>query len=343
MTTQVKQDEPDNITQQPYDQFSKQFLNELFGPLKSEVKINYEVHADRRYVDVYLPTSPNAPKTDFEALGLLGRMVSSACLLEPFHSPVYKDDIKNCVLKLLMVHSVSGDKADPDNSKADKDKPADKPKKSPKPFLWIIATSVSDAVLDGFAAKPNLVVWGEGVYLLPESLNTGIVAINRLPSTPDTLYLRMLGDGEVQQQAIEEFLALFPQTDPLRQSVLDLLLKYRIYLGDKEKQTELTEVEKELLMNLSNVYRTWEKEAVQRGRQQGRQQGLLAGLLVGLSEEQRLLVKTLLKSKLTERDEELSPVVERMLNSPPEKLPPEELSRLLLQASREDLGAKFSR
>ncbi len=39
--------------QQPHDQFSKQFLSELFGPLGAEVKVNYEVHAESRYVDIY--------------------------------------------------------------------------------------------------------------------------------------------------------------------------------------------------------------------------------------------------------------------------------------------------
>ncbi|HEC85717.1 MAG: hypothetical protein DRR19_15090 [Candidatus Parabeggiatoa sp. nov. 1] len=89
---------------------------------------------------------------------------------------------------------------------------------------------------------------------------------------------------------------------------------YRIYLGEKEKQTALTEDEKELLMNLSHVYQTWEKETLQRGMQLGLQQGLQAGLQAGRSEERRILVKTLFQYKFTELDEELSPIVERMLN-----------------------------
>jgi hypothetical protein len=307
----------DNITQQPYDQFSKQFFNELFGALKGEIKINfnYEIHADRRYVDFYWLASPTASQMDFQALGLLGRMVSQSCLLEPFHSPLSEDDISNCLLKLLMVQSVPGEKAD----KAETEKADEQPKKAkkPLPYLWIFATSVSDAVLDYFGAKPQSVEWCKGVYSLAKGLNTGIVAINRLPSTPDTLYLRMLGAGKVQQQAIEEFLALFPQTDPLRQSVLDLLLKYRIYLGEKEKQTTLSEEEKELLMNISHIYNAWKQEA--------------------FLTERRIWVENLLKCRFSKLDDELSPIVERLL-----PLPAEELPRILLQASREELVAKFS-
>jgi len=166
--------ETDNITQQPFDQFSKQFFNELFKPLKGGVKINYEVHAERRYVDVYWLPSKKAPKKDFKALGLLGRMVSSTCLLEPFRSPLQKDDIKNCFLKLLMVHSVAekGNNAQP---KAEKQKTAQQPTKSltQLPYLWIFATSVSNAVLNSCCAQPNLADWGEGVYGLPEICHTG--------------------------------------------------------------------------------------------------------------------------------------------------------------------------
>jgi hypothetical protein len=76
----------DNITQQPYDQFSKQFFNELFGALKGEIKINfnYEIHADRRYVDFYWLASPTASQMDFQALGLLGRMVSQSRFIVHF-------------------------------------------------------------------------------------------------------------------------------------------------------------------------------------------------------------------------------------------------------------------
>ncbi|MDM8563915.1 hypothetical protein QUF54_11230 [Candidatus Marithioploca araucensis] len=92
--------------QQPHDQFSKQFLSDLFGPLGAEVKVNYEVNAESRYVDIYF--SPKAATLDLkllEALGLLGRMVSHACLIEPFRNPVNQEDVCNCLLKLFLVQN----------------------------------------------------------------------------------------------------------------------------------------------------------------------------------------------------------------------------------------------
>jgi hypothetical protein len=51
---------------------------------------------------------------------------------------------------------------------------------------------------------------------------TAIVAINQLPITPDTLWLRVLGKGGTQRQAVEE-LANLPESHPFRDSLLEIL------------------------------------------------------------------------------------------------------------------------
>jgi hypothetical protein len=53
-------------------------------------------------------------------------------------------------------------------------------------------------------------------------LRTAIVAIHQLPRTPDTLWLRILGRGRVQQQAIDELEAL-PEENPFRSMALKML------------------------------------------------------------------------------------------------------------------------
>lgn len=40
----------------------------------------------------------------------------------------------------------------------------------------------------------------------------GFIAVHQLPKTPETLWLRLLGKGNVQQQAIQEVMAL-PEAD----------------------------------------------------------------------------------------------------------------------------------
>ncbi|MDM8557395.1 hypothetical protein [Candidatus Parabeggiatoa sp. HSG14] len=310
------------MTQQPHDQFAKQFLTELFEPLKGEIRVNYEVHAERRYVDIYFsPPATITSNPHFQALGLLGKMVEKACLLEPFRSPPNQSDVNNCILKLLTVHNELQT-----NRARHNENPLPQEQRH---RLWIIATSASDPLLDNYRTQPNL-FWGKGIYFLPEPLKTAIVAIDRLPITPQTLYLRMLGKGTTQQQAIKEFLTLFPQTNPIGQYVLELLTKYRIYLETKDK---LTEDEGEILMNLEATYFKWKEETKLEGLQQGLQRGLQQGRL----EMQRTIVEQALKLRFGVVDDILSPLVEPLL-----QLSTEESLRLLMQASREELLAKFS-
>jgi hypothetical protein len=306
------------MTQQPHDQFAKQFLAELFEPLNGEVKVNYEIHAERRYVDIYFtPPATITSNAHFQALGLLGQMVEKRCLLEPFRSPPNQSDVNNCLLKLLSIHN------ELQNHQTRQHKNPLPQEQLPR--LWILATSASEPLLDSYATQLNL-FWGKGIYFLQEPFLSAIVAIDRLPTTPQTLYLRMLGKGPTQQQAIQEFLTLFPKTKSLGQYVLDLLTKYRIYL---ETQDKLTEDERELLMNLESTYLKWKEENRLQGLQQGMQQGRLEG--------QRLFVEQMLKVRFGGIDEILSSLVDPLL-----LLGPEESSRLLLQASREELLAKFN-
>ncbi|WP_238393213.1 DUF4351 domain-containing protein [Myxacorys almedinensis] len=100
---------------------------------------------------------------------------------------------------------------------------------------------------------------------MPEGLKTAIVAINQLPSTPETLWLRILGRDETQQQAITELLAL-PTDDPRRSRVLQLLVNWRITLEITE---EITEEGGELMAALSQAYLEWEQKTKQEGRQEG--------------------------------------------------------------------------
>jgi hypothetical protein len=69
-------------------------------------------------------------------------------------------------------------------------------------------------------------------------------------------------------------------------------------------------------MNLSPAYQRWREETLQEGRQEGRQQ----------------MVESILRLRFGELDEELLGAIARML-----QLPPEELTRLLFNLSREEL------
>ena len=200
------------MTRQPHDQFAKQYLEELLAPLGT-VETSRDVSSEVRQVDVwFVPAS--SPSTDSSSLGLLGKMAATACLFEPFRNAPTVAEIHGCLLKLYSLRAELLRKARREKRSVSEDE---------LPFLWILSPSCSQRLLNGFGAKLNQEEnWGEGVYFLAEFLRTALVAINQLPVSQDTLWLRILGKRRTQQQAIEELLEL-PKESPLRRNILEIL------------------------------------------------------------------------------------------------------------------------
>ncbi len=295
--------------------FAKQFLEELLSPF-GEVKTNREVTDETRFVDVlFLPTPTSA--VDAETLGLLGRIaVLNTTLLEPFRNQPNRTEVRSCLQKLFTVIADAQRFANrEDTTIAENDLAR----------LWILTPSASKALLKAFEAKLDLDNWMSGVYFLPLGLRAAIVATNKLPRTPDTLWFRLLGRGKVQREAVEELVAL-PPSDLVRRNVLEIIYRWRISVMT---QTELTRDDQELIMNLTQAYEEARAQAVQEGVQQGVQQGVQL--------ERRQVVENLLRFRFGSVDEELSRVVESLL-----QLTPEEFTPLCLELSREDLLARFN-
>jgi hypothetical protein len=79
------------MTRQPHDQFAKQYLAELLTPLGT-VEVSREVSDEARQIDLYFAPAPTPP-TEPPSLGLLSKLVSSPCLIEPFRNqPLAKVD-----------------------------------------------------------------------------------------------------------------------------------------------------------------------------------------------------------------------------------------------------------
>lgn len=196
------------------------------------------------------------------------------------------------------------------------------------PRLWILSPTASVSLLDGFGARLDEDNWGAGVYFLADFFKTAIVAIHQLPPTEETVWLRILGKGRVQQQAIDELEAL-PENNPLRSKAIDLLvnLKTTLEIGQNVDQED-----RDLIMRLSPIY----EQRLAEARQEGQQQGMQQGMQQGIQTERRITIENLLRVRFGTLDEELVAIIEPML-----VLPPEEFTRLLLQSSREELLARF--
>jgi hypothetical protein len=315
------------MTRNKFDQFSKEFLEELLSPLGT-VEKSLEVLGTSRLVDLYF--APTAPAmTEPFMLGLLGRIAATPCLLEPFRNPPTTVEVKDCLLKLLSVHADVQRRAQRDNASGSE---------SDLPRLWILASSISGNLAERFAATlhPS---WPPGIYWLGEALCTAIVAINQLPQTEDTLWLRLLGKGSTQEQAIAEVLAL-PTEDPKRGKILQLLASWRITL---EINDPMDNAERGVLMVLSQAYLEWEKateeRGIQEGIQEGLQQGIQQGLQQGIQAERQTTLENLLKAKFGKLDESLVVMLPVLV-----ALSAEDYTQLLLELprlSQDEVVARF--
>jgi hypothetical protein len=250
------------MAKNPFDQFSKQLLEEVLAPYGT-VKISLEVTGESQFVDVFFePSSNQADSLSVsiapQALGLLGRIAQTPCLLEPFRNQPSAFEIRSCLQKLYHVHGTYLRKA-----KREKESIAE----GDLPQLWILASTASDALLNGFGVSSNE-DWGSGVYFLHPSLKAAIVAINQLPRNEETLFLRLLGKGQTQKQAVDEVIAIDAR-EPKRAAILRLLSNWKISI----ELTGQVEAEEELMMALTQAYLEWEQQTEQRGEQRGRSEG----------------------------------------------------------------------
>jgi hypothetical protein len=238
----------------PHDQFAKNYLEQLLSPLGT-VEISKEVSDETRQIDLFF--SPN-PEPNRNYLGLLGRIVLNTLLIEPYRNPPNRSEIRNCLAKLLTILAELQRQAKRENQSYNEDN---------APRLWILSPSASITVLEGFGAKldPD---WPEGVYFLPSLYRTAIITINQLPVTPETLWLRLLGRGKTQDQAVRELLEL-PQGNAFREMEINNIL-----------ETE----DREVFMTLSQTYQEWKEATKREGLEQGLEQGLERGLERGLQE-----------------------------------------------------------
>jgi hypothetical protein len=187
-------------------------------------------------------------------------MASATAIFEPFRNPVSFSEICSCLGKLLDVRGELERQARRENTRYDD---------AQLPKLWILTPTASEALLGGFHATPEAESWPQGIYFLGEHLKSAIVVIHQLPETPETLWLRILGKGKVQQRAIAQLSSLATD-DPLRIIALELLYRLQSHLV-VETQEESEPEERELIMAIAPLFQQQIQAAQQQGLEQGRQ------------------------------------------------------------------------
>ena len=281
------------MSQFPHDDFVKEYLPELikdYGKVFSGKKIASQT----KEIDVFFqPYKKKKVNNDVSQLGLLSNLLNTTCLFEVYRNSVTTQQIIECIGKLADVKtSIAREKKK-------------KNQEEEQVNLWIITPTLSQKILNGFKAeiKDN---WQEGIYFFPDSLSTRVIVVHQLPVNEQTLWLRILGKGTVQEKAIEELNAL-SEDNPYRDSVLELISNLFTMLQlNREKRQQLTTEDQELIMKLSPIYTARLQEREQIGLQKGIQQGLQQAL----EKESSLIVRL-----LTRKVGELSPYLKTQVMS----------------------------
>jgi hypothetical protein len=253
-----------SMTRNPFDQLSKQLMEELLSPY-GQVQINKEVLGEPRYIDLWFSPQPGGGP-DPSILGLLGRLTTHPCLIEPFRNAPTASELESCLLKLYSIRIDSRREA-----KREKRQLSDEQ----LPHLWILTPTASQDFLQSIGGH-EVEGWLAGVYFTLNAFHTRVIVIHQLPEIDETLWLRLLGKGGTQQRAIAEVLSL-PTSDPRREMALRLLVSWKVTI---ESTGEVDLEERELAMALSQAYLEWEKKTEQRGIQQARLEDLLDTLEV---------------------------------------------------------------
>jgi hypothetical protein len=238
------------MTRNRHDLFAKQHLEALLETV-GNVTSSRKIASETREVDIlFIPHESVQEKLN--ALGILGKIAKSICLIEPFRNAVTDDEILSCIGKLI-------DFTEESRRKAKREK-----RRLPKtelPWLWILSPTVPQTRVDIFAATEKS-SWPSGFYFLPQPFRTALVAIHQLPVSEGTLWLRLMGRGKVQKKAVAELLAL-PAGHPMKHRTMEHLAVLQISLGVRQN---LDSDEQEIAMNLTPVYEQWRRETLQEGK-----------------------------------------------------------------------------
>jgi len=257
---------------------------------------------------LFSPSSPTSVPP--ESIGLLGRLAVETAAIEVFRNQPNDYEMLMCANRLFSYVGELGREAR-----------SEKVSVFTKDWgkLWIISTTASQKLLDDYGAEPDSEINCQGVYSFHKGWRGFIIAVNQLPVTDETLWLRVLGKGGVQRLAIQEFLAL-PDTNPYKENTLRLLANLRVVTL---RQTDLSEDEREDIMNLSTAYLELEQKTLQQGELIGEQRGEIKG-------EQKIIIR-----QLNRRIGEIQPrLIEQVRKLPVEHL--EELADALLDFSTVD-------
>jgi hypothetical protein len=242
-----------------FDRLAKGILEAALAPV-GEVRTQEEIHGEVQAADVLF--RPTAPRADVAHLGLLGRIASTSCLIEPFHATPGSEAVLDCVDKHLTL-------------RRNRMREARKAGHGPDlPALWLLSTGRPRSVLTGLRFAP-LRGWPPGVWRGPPLLSLYLVVLRDLPETRATLPLRLLGAGPAFLRVARELPDL-PHDAWEPRAFVEQLIAYTDEVAqnpDSASEDDMSTAEE-----LKSIYKDWEQRVRNEGMEKGIEQGMEKGM-----------------------------------------------------------------
>jgi hypothetical protein len=243
-----------------FDRLAKGILEAALSSI-GEVRTQEEIHGEVQAGDVLF--RPTAARPDAGHLGLLGRMATTSCLIEPFHATPGIEAVLDCIDKHLTLRR---------NRVREARKAGHEPD---VPRLWLLSAGRPRNVLAGLRFVP-LRGWPAGVWQGPPLLSLYLVVLRELPETRATLPLRLLGAGPAFLRAARELRDL-PQDDWASGAFVEQLIAYTDDIA--QNQDSASEEDMRNAEQLKSIYKDWERRVLAEGREQGIEQGMREALV----------------------------------------------------------------
>jgi hypothetical protein len=229
-----------------FDQLAKQIGKAVLEGSGLTV-VHAEITPEPLHADLLHEPDP-AKVSERKRLGLLGRLVSLPCLLEPYSDAPSAEEFRACLTKHLAWWQQRARQ-----QRADGKKSEERPRRKPvDPFLWILCGGAPSSILTRLTLKATS-EWPAGVYLFGDDvLRVGFVVASELPRERTTLLVRLMAAGSALPHAIEDLHALPPDAYERSAAQRPLLHFHRAV----EQQPTRTPDEQEFL---NTMLKTWEE------------------------------------------------------------------------------------
>jgi hypothetical protein len=307
------------MAQYKHDRFFKFYIQSLYKT-KGDTQQNIQVRNDEDLeIDLMFIGEPGKEGWQQEDLGLFDRLMQEhpTIIVEHYSSYLEETDLNKSITRKNLywepkkkeLTEIAKTEQKLTSSKR-LSREAVEQIDNQNPFTWILTVNCSEKILTLCDAQPDPEL-GVGVYRLMGLLRMGIVIIDylsarlrqRLPDSPETMWLKMLGNRESAQSAFQSITSrrgyANEQLSPDRREKNDIIrvcIKYCVYLKDIPTDS-LTPEEQDFMKTMAQVD-AWYETEMNKAQLEGELRGKLKGKLEGKLEGKKEIAINLLRKNI---------------------------------------------